>query len=35
MRRRKPVVDKLERVTGFRPATPLQKLIELTAAATK
>jgi UDP-glucose 4-epimerase len=35
MRRRKPVVDKLERVTGFRPETPLQKLIELTAAATK
>jgi UDP-glucose 4-epimerase len=35
MRRRKPVVDKLERVTGFRPATPLQKLIELTAAAAK
>jgi UDP-glucose 4-epimerase len=33
MRRRKPVVDKLERVTGFRPATPLRKLIELTASA--
>jgi UDP-glucose 4-epimerase len=35
MRRRKPVVGKLERLTGFRPATPLQRLIELTAAAVK
>lgn len=33
MRRRKPVVEKLARVTGFRPAIPLQKIIELTAAA--
>lgn len=33
MRRRKPVLDKLEAVTGFRPATPLRKIIELTAAA--
>jgi UDP-glucose 4-epimerase len=33
MRRRKPVVDKLATITGFRPATPLQKIIELTAAA--
>jgi len=33
MRRRKPVVDKLEAVTGFRPATPLRRIIELTAAA--
>jgi len=33
MRRRKPVVDKLARVTGFRPATPLREIIERTAAA--
>jgi UDP-glucose 4-epimerase len=33
MRRRKPLVDKLEAVTGFRPATPLRRIIELTAAA--
>ena len=33
MRRRKPVLDKLEAVTGFRPATPLRQIIELTAAA--
>jgi UDP-glucose 4-epimerase len=32
MRRRKPVVDKLAQATGFRPATPLRKIIELTAA---
>ena len=32
MRRRRPVVDKLERVTGFRPSTPLRRIIELTAA---
>ena len=32
MRRRKPVVDKLAARTGFRPATPLRKIIELTAA---
>lgn len=32
MRRRKPLVDKLERFVGFRPATPLQRTIELTAA---
>jgi UDP-glucose 4-epimerase len=31
MRRRKPVVDKLEAKTGFRPATPLQTIIEVTA----
>lgn len=31
MRRRKPVVEKLERTVGFRPKTPLQKIIELTA----
>lgn len=33
MRRRKPVVEKLACVTGFRPAIPLRKIIELTAAA--
>ncbi len=33
MRRRKPVVDKLFQTVGFRPATPLRKIIELTAAA--
>ena len=32
MRRRRPVVDKLEKHTGFRPATALQRIIELTAA---
>jgi len=31
MRRRRPVVDKLERTVGFRPATALQRIIELTA----
>ena len=31
MRHRKPVVDKLARVTGFRPATPLREIIKLTA----
>jgi UDP-glucose 4-epimerase len=31
MRRRKPVVDKLAAVTGVRPATPLRRIIELTA----
>jgi UDP-glucose 4-epimerase len=33
MRRRKPVVEKLFRATGFRPATPLSRIIELTAAS--
>ena len=33
MRRRKPVVDKLEATVGFRPRTTLQAIIELTAAA--
>ena len=33
MRRRKPVVEKLAAVIGFRPRTPLQTIIELTAAA--
>jgi UDP-glucose 4-epimerase len=32
MRRRKPVTDKLARVTGFRPATPLREIILRTAA---
>jgi len=31
MRRRKPVVEKLERVTGFRPQTSLREIIERTA----
>ena len=31
MRRRKPVVEKLERVIGFRPSTPLSEIIRLTA----
>jgi len=33
MRRRKPVVDKLARVTGFRPATPLREIIRRTVEA--
>jgi UDP-glucose 4-epimerase len=33
MRRRKPVVDKLARVTDFRPATPLREIIARTAVA--
>jgi UDP-glucose 4-epimerase len=33
MLRRKPVVDKLARVIGFQPATPLRQIIGLTAAA--
>jgi UDP-glucose 4-epimerase len=33
MRRRKPVIDKLVKATGFKPATTLQQIIELTAAA--
>ena len=32
MRRRKPVVKKLERVTGFKPATTLREIIRLTAS---
>lgn len=31
MRRRKPVVEKLERTIGFRPQTPLRKIIEQVA----
>ena len=33
MRRRRPVVEKLAATIGFRPNTPLQTIIELTAAA--
>ena len=33
MRRRKPVVEKLERITGFRPKTSLREIIERTAAS--
>jgi UDP-glucose 4-epimerase len=33
MQRRKPLVDKLARVTGFRPATPLREIIQLTNSA--
>ncbi|HVV72112.1 MAG TPA: NAD-dependent epimerase/dehydratase family protein, partial [Verrucomicrobiae bacterium] len=32
MRRRKPVVEKIAAVTGFRPSTPLREIIQLTAA---
>jgi UDP-glucose 4-epimerase len=32
MQRRRPVIEKCQRLTGFRPATPLVKIIELTAA---
>jgi UDP-glucose 4-epimerase len=32
MRRRKPVVDKLQNAVGYRPATPLGEIIRLTAA---
>jgi len=32
MRRRKPVLDKLFHTVGFRPSTPLHKIIELAAA---
>lgn len=31
MRRRKPVVEKLEKLTGFKPGTELRRIIELTA----
>jgi len=34
MRRRKPIVKKLAATTGFRPATSLRRIIELTASAT-
>jgi UDP-glucose 4-epimerase len=35
MRRRKPVVEKLARTVGFKPATSLREIVRLTAAATK
>ena len=35
MLRRKPLIDKLAKATGFRPATSLQEIIEMTAAVTK
>jgi UDP-glucose 4-epimerase len=35
MLRRRPVVEKLKRYIGFRPATPLFEIIELTASLTK
>ena len=35
MLRRKPLIDKLAKATGFRPATPLRAIIALTAAAPK
>lgn len=31
MRRRKPVVEKLQKTVGFSPKTPLRKIVELTA----
>jgi UDP-glucose 4-epimerase len=34
MQRRKPVIDKLEEFTGFRPATPLDEVIRSTAGLT-
>jgi UDP-glucose 4-epimerase len=33
MRRRKPVVEKLAATIGFRPCTPLQTIIALTAVS--
>jgi UDP-glucose 4-epimerase len=33
MRRRKPMIEKLDATIGFRPTTPLQSIIEKTAAA--
>lgn len=35
MRRRRPALDKLQRVTGFRPATSLEEIILRTAGATE
>jgi len=34
MRRRKPMIEKLQRAIGYRPATALHEIIRLTAAAT-
>jgi UDP-glucose 4-epimerase len=33
MLRRRPSVEKLERLTGFRPSTPLHRIIQVTAAS--
>ena len=33
MLRRKPVIEKLVKATGFKPATPLRQIVELTAAS--
>ena len=33
MRRRKPLTEKLARLTGFRPVTPLREIVRLTAGA--
>jgi UDP-glucose 4-epimerase len=35
MLRRKPVVEKLAKYIGFRPATPLRQIVESTAASTQ
>ena len=35
MLRRKPILDKLLKTTGFSPATPLRQIIELTAASVR
>ena len=35
MRRRKPSLEKLERITGYRPSTPLERTIECTAASVR
>jgi UDP-glucose 4-epimerase len=35
MRRRKPIVDKLAKITGFQPATSLREIIQRTSAAMK
>jgi len=35
MRRRKPIIDKLAKVTGFKPKTSLRKIIQQTSAAMK
>lgn len=35
MRRRRPVLDKLEKHIGYRPNTPLKRIIELTAGTAK
>jgi hypothetical protein len=35
MMRRKPVLDKLARLTGFRPGTTLREIVAKTAAQTR